>query len=102
MTDLTTKARELISEDPALAEEIRRQLSVANVSTLPRRQRECFEVIKTFVAENDYAPTLAEIAERMGLASRGNVSLMVASLQKRGLVKRSAEGRRAISTVEAA
>lgn len=102
MTDISTVARDLIKTDPALAEEIRKQLSIANVSTLTPRQRECFEFIKAFVDENEYAPTLAVIAEALGVASRGNVCLMVAELQKRGLIQRRPGGRRSIEIVERA
>jgi repressor LexA len=102
MTDLTSTALKLISEDPALAEEIRKQLSSAHISTLTPRQRQCFEFIKSFVAENDYPPTLAEIAEHLGVASRGNVCLMVSELQKHGLIQRSPKGRRYIHLVESA
>lgn len=99
MSDLTTKAREIISEDPALAEEIRRQLSGAHLDALTQRQRECLEFIRSYASENSRAPSLATIAEAMGQASRSNVHRIVVAIESHGFIQRGASG--AISSVEA-
>jgi SOS-response transcriptional repressor LexA len=100
MTDITTKARELISEDPALADEIRRQLSGTHLDALTQRQRECLDFIRAYASENDRAPSLATIAEAMGQASRSNVHRIVVAIESHGFIRRGASG--SISIVEAA
>jgi predicted transcriptional regulator len=98
--DLSTIAKELIETDPALAEEIRRQLIEASLDVLTQRQRECLDFIRSYVAENERAPSLAAIAEHMGQASRSNIHRMVVAIESHGFIRRGDTG--AISFVEAA
>jgi predicted transcriptional regulator len=98
--DLSTIAQELIETDPALAEEVRKQLSGAHLDVLTQRQRECLDFIRSYSAENDRAPSLATIAEAMGQASRSNIHRLVIAIENHGFIRRGASG--AIAIVEAA
>ncbi|TLX12114.1 hypothetical protein [Rhizobium sp. MHM7A] len=100
MSDLSAVARELIKSDPALADEIRRQLSNLHLSGLTLRQRKCLDFIRSYASENDCAPSLATIAKHMGQASRSNVHRMVIAIESHGFIQRGASG--AISIVEQA
>ncbi|MBX5238664.1 LexA family transcriptional regulator [Rhizobium sp. NLR22b] len=106
MTDITAIAQDLIRTDPALAVEVHRLVSdvraldAMNKVQLPARQREALQAIRSFIAENECSPSLSELADRLGLASRSNVHRMVVDLEKRGLIKRSKDHHRVISVVE--
>ncbi len=100
MTNITATAKKLISEDPALAEEIRRQLSDTHIEALTLRQRQCLNFIRSYAAENECAPSLGVIAKHMGQASRSNVHRMDVAIESHGFIQRGASG--AISSVEAA
>ncbi len=58
------------------------------------RQREILEAIRTHVARHGRAPTLMEIARRVGLASVSTVHKHLELLEERGLVRRRRKGRR--------
>lgn len=100
MTNIAAAAKKLISEDPALAEEIRRQLSDTHIEALTLRQRQCLNFIRSYAAENECAPSLATIAKHMGQTSRSNVHRMVVKIESHGLIQRTASG--SIAIVEAA
>lgn len=50
-------------------------------------QRKTFDFIKRFIAQNNYAPTAAEIAKGIGIKSRGVVHRYLKVLQEAGLIK---------------
>ncbi len=56
--------------------------------TLYRRQKQILEFIKQYIDKYGYSPTLAEIAEAMGLASLATVHEHLGSLTKKGLIRR--------------
>ncbi|OLD62893.1 MAG: repressor LexA [Acidobacteria bacterium 13_1_40CM_2_68_5] len=58
------------------------------------RQREILEAIRSHVARHGRAPTLLEIARRVGLASISTVHKHLELLEERGLVRRRRKGRR--------
>ena len=60
------------------------------------RQREILEAIRSHVARHGRAPTLMEIARRVGLASVSTVHKHLELLEERGLVRRKRKGRRQI------
>ena len=60
------------------------------------RQREILEAIRSHVARHGRAPTLMEIAHRVGLASVSTVHKHLELLEERGLVRRKRKGRRQI------
>ncbi|MFC1601072.1 transcriptional repressor LexA [Candidatus Sumerlaeota bacterium] len=55
---------------------------------LTKRQREALGIIQNFVAENGYAPSLAEIAQAMGLRSIATVHKHLENLARKGLILR--------------
>jgi len=62
---------------------------------LTRRQHEIVEFIRDYVAENDYAPTMQEIADHLGV-SRPTVFEHIEALQAKGALHREALKSRAI------
>ena len=63
------------------------------------RQRRILEVIKDSVARRGYPPSMREIGEAVGLTSPSSVSHQLASLQRRGFLRRDPNRPRAIEVV---
>jgi len=59
-------------------------------------QQRILQVIKDFAQRRGYAPTLREIGEAAGLASRSSVSYQLSTLQRRGYLRRIARRPRTI------
>lgn len=57
---------------------------------LTARQQKILQVIRTFAERRQYAPTLHQIAEATGLASRSSVSYQLSILQCKGYLRRIA------------
>src|SRR5215469_47705 len=55
---------------------------------LSRRQRQILEVIREWVEQRGYAPTLREIAEAVGLTSKSSVAHQLSTLEKKGYLRR--------------
>jgi SOS-response transcriptional repressor LexA len=68
--------------------------------TATDRQGECLDIIRESIAETGTAPSYDEIADRMGLVSKGNVVRYVNGLEERGLIRRIPRRARAIEIVE--
>src|SRR5687767_13226217 len=69
--------------DPGSGEEKRRRKMVED---LPPRQRDVIRLIVNLTEERGYPPTLAELAQAMGLKNRMTVHQHVAALKKKGMV----------------
>lgn len=67
---------------------------------LTRRQREVYDVIRTFIDRNGYSPSLEEIGASLGLSSVATVHKHVSHLVQKGLVRRSWNQNRSIEIVE--
>ncbi|MFQ5600689.1 MAG: transcriptional repressor LexA [Candidatus Krumholzibacteriia bacterium] len=52
------------------------------------KQRRIFDFIRSYLAENGYAPSLEEIREHMGLASVSTVHEHLTRMEARGILKR--------------
>ncbi|ETR79316.1 hypothetical protein X566_01395 [Afipia sp. P52-10] len=63
---------------------------------LTPRQQECLDAIKAHIATHRCAPTRGELADALGLRSKGHVNLMLASLEARGWIKVQPNAARAI------
>lgn len=61
------------------------------------RQQAILEAIAASIAERGYAPTMRELAQRVGLASPSSVKHQLDVLQERGLIERDAHSPRAIT-----
>ena len=66
------------------------------VTNLTSRQREILEVIDRYMRERGYPPSVREIGEAVGLTSPSTVHNHLASLQRRGLLRRDPTKPRAI------
>ena len=53
------------------------------------RQQKVLEVIRGFVQERGYSPSIREIGEAVGLASTSSVAFQLATLQRKGYLRRS-------------
>jgi len=69
-------------------------------SGLTKRQYECLEFIKSFIAGNGYSPNYDEIGEALGIKSRSSISRLVHGLQKRGHITMIYGQWRSIAVVE--
>jgi len=65
-------------------------------SGLTPRQRKVLEVIRDSVERRGYPPTIREIGEAVGLASTSSVSYQLATLQKKGFLRRDPSKPRAV------
>lgn len=55
---------------------------------LTRRQREVFDFIREFIENNEYSPSLDEIAKGLGLSSLATVHKHLANIAEKGLIRR--------------
>lgn len=67
---------------------------------LTRRQRQVLDVIREFIADNGYSPSLEEIGERLGLSSVATVHKHVSHLVQKGFVRRAWNQNRSIEIVD--
>src|SRR4051812_25039969 len=65
-------------------------------TNLTSRQREILEVIDRYMRKRGYPPSVREIGEAVGLTSPSTVHNHLASLQRRGLLRRDPTKPRAI------
>jgi repressor LexA len=68
---------------------------------LTARQRLVLETIRTSVAERGYPPSMREIGEQVGLTSPSSVAHQLASLERKGFLRRDPNRPRAIEVVGA-
>ncbi len=61
-----------------------------------KRQKDALDFIKAYGATNEIAPTIDEIRNGLGLASKGSAHRLIVSLEERGLVRRLSGRARAI------
>jgi repressor LexA len=71
----------------------------ADADGLTPRQRKVLEVIKESVESRGYPPSMREIGERVGLASPSSVAHQLASLERKGFLRRDANRPRAIEVM---
>ncbi len=63
---------------------------------LYKRQRQILDFVTQFIQRNGYAPTLAEIAQAIGVHSLATVHEHLETMQRKGILKRSSGNKRAI------
>lgn len=63
---------------------------------LYKRQRQILDFLNQFIQRNGYSPTLSEIAQSIGVHSLATVHEHLATMQSKGLIKRTGGGRRGI------
>ena len=69
---------------------------------LTAQQHKTFKVIKRYIKEHGYAPTVAEIAQEIGIKSRGVVHRYVSAIEENGLITKLPNRRRNIELVNTA
>jgi repressor LexA len=79
--------------------DIRYPFAYAAGMAITRRQRELYDFISRFVAENQYSPSFEEIKVGMGLNSLATVHKHVTNLEKKGLLTRDYNRSRSIDLV---
>jgi repressor LexA len=67
---------------------------------LTKRQREIFNNIKDYIKDHGYSPSLKELAETCGSMSTAGVFNHINALIKKGVVKKTPYGRRALELIE--
>ena len=75
------------------------ELSSARSAALTRRQREIFDFISGFVAEQGYSPSLEEIAAAFGLSSVATVHKHVKHLVDKGYLRKAWNRSRSVEPV---
>ncbi|GAB2598604.1 LexA repressor [Paractinoplanes abujensis] len=63
---------------------------------LTKRQRQIFSMIREWIDQHGYPPTIREIGAAVGLDSPSSVTHQLKALEDRGLIRRGARGSRAI------
>lgn len=64
------------------------------------RQQELLSYLREYIRQHEYAPSFAEMQERLQLASKSGVHRMVQGLAEQGLIKVFPHRSRAISLVD--
>jgi repressor LexA len=63
---------------------------------LTKRQYEIFELIKTFIDDNGYAPSYREIAQKLELSSVATVAEYISVLEQKGYLKKEGGSARSL------
>lgn len=63
---------------------------------LYKRQRQILDFLNQFIQRNGYSPTLSEIAQSIGVHSLATVHEHLATMQTKGIIKRTGGGKRGI------
>ena len=66
------------------------------MATLTKRQKQMMDYLNKYIADNGYAPTLAEIGAYFGLSSLATVHKHLSNLEKGGHIKRDHNHSRAL------
>lgn len=64
---------------------------------LAPRQAAVLQFLRSFVAENGYAPTIRETAQAFGMASPNGVLVHFLALERKGYIRRSPQRSRAMA-----
>jgi SOS-response transcriptional repressor LexA len=100
MTSLSESARDLIQANPALAEEVARQMSPRPAGGVTGRQRDVLEFIRAYHSKHGITPSYGEIMNGVGLASKAGVNRLVVALEERGFITRLPNRARSIALRE--
>lgn len=67
---------------------------------LPKKKKEILEYLKTTIEAQGFAPTLSEIAKHFNVSSLATIHEHLEFLEKRGFIKRFANGSRSIEIID--
>lgn len=73
-----------------------------NRPPLSPRQRDTLDLIKRYLAEKGYSPSLRELANSMGIRSTNGVADHVRALEKKGYIEKTKGRARSIRVVDRA
>ena len=68
--------------------------------TLYKRQRQILDFVNQYIQRNGYSPTLQEIAQALGVSSLATVHEHLATMQKKGVIKRRDGSVRGIEIID--
>lgn len=80
--------KQAVSCNPAVEAGLPQQPDTSRVLTW--RQRRILQVIREWVEQRGYAPTMREIAEAVGLTSKSSVAYQLSALEEKGYLHRGA------------
>lgn len=66
---------------------------------LTPRQRQLLLFLKAYIDEHAYAPTLDDMAEQLGFASKSSPFRLLTCLERRGFIRRLSQQQRAIEII---
>lgn len=69
------------------------------MTSLTARQSDTLAFISSFQAEKGFGPSYREIAEALGMASKGNIHRIVLGLEERGAIRRLPDRARSVEVV---
>lgn len=67
---------------------------------LTRKHRDCYELIKRYIAEKGVPPSFDEMKDGLGLKSKSGIHRIISSLEERGLIRRLHNRARAIEIID--
>lgn len=103
LTDIQRRAVYLMRNEPEVCREIAQQLRSVTGMSLTVKQRECFNFIRSYMADNDgRAPNFTEMMVSLDVQSKSRVHALLEALQDRGFIRRIPRGHRAIQILRAA
>ncbi len=66
------------------------------MTTLTKRQKQMVDYLESYISQNGYAPTLAEVGEYFGLSSLATVHKHLRNLEQKGFIRRQHNHSRAL------
>jgi len=78
---------------------MQKDMKKKNKSGLTPRQRQMYDIIKSYIKANKYSPSYEELKQIMGLKSKSNVHFFIHQLHRRGWINFSNGRNRSISIV---
>lgn len=75
-------------------------MPVLTYPALTDRQRAIVEIVRTYVAEHGYPPSIREIRDAVGILSTSTVHLDLVEIEKAGVIRRAGGRSRAIALAE--
>lgn len=62
-------------------------------NSLTQRQRKLYNIIETYIRDNDSSPTLSELMEEMGISTKKGVAFHLDALERKGYITRTGGSR---------
>ena len=82
-----------------MATQMRRDIKTTSRDRLTPRQRQMYDIIKSYIKSNSYSPSYEELKQLIGSNSKSHVHGLVHQLSKRGWIKFANGRNRSISLV---